>query len=104
MRCGTQVYCIDADIFGWVCRTHPDLDLPLREVSTAVGLRRRLAQLTASSDETLLPDGTLTAAGVTTCLPTLAGATAYVVMPGLVAATIADSHRLRIVVQRQELL
>lgn len=95
-RCGAQDFRIDADAFGWVCRPHHSMDLPVRTVDDPSALRRLVARLQSTSADRLLPDGTLTIAGDSARLPALSGAVSFTVRPSLVATTHADSHRIRI--------
>lgn len=72
VRCDGANYRIDADVFGWVCRPDPSVDFPPRAVK---GRQKRPEQLPPE-------------------------ATSFAEAEGLVAYTLADSFRVRVLARR----
>jgi len=103
-RCGAQDFRIDADAFGWVCRPHSRLDLPVRSVAAPSKFGRMVTRLTMSSRAAvmLLADGTLTVGKESARLGALAASSSFALLPALVAAARSDSHRITIVAPERE--
>jgi hypothetical protein len=88
VRSGAAKYRMDADVFGWVCRPDPSADFPSREVPPP--LRKKGREPRPS------PLVVVTAQGESVKLPQLAGATSVLLGDGMLAFTLADSFRVRV--------
>lgn len=93
---GNAHYRIDADVFGWVCRPCPPLDLPKNEIAQKSPVKIKGGKVKESPELELTGEGRLTISGQTESLEFFAGATTFVHHPALIAATVTNSYRIRI--------
>ncbi len=101
VRCDDDFFLVEADCFGWRCQPEPDPTLPVR-LPEGGGKLRQLVSRISVGGTSLRPDGTISIGKEEARFEVLAGASAYAVVPGAVAATHRDSHRIRIVAARRE--
>jgi hypothetical protein len=94
VRCGGQCFRLEADLFGWSCRIHADLDAPVHRVVAGAKSRGRRA----SDQGMVVRQGWLERGSERAAIESLARATSFVVRGAVVATTHADSHRIRITV------
>ena len=103
VRCDDAFFLVEADCFGWRCQPEPDPSLPIRTPVDGGRVRKLVGRIQANGTS-LRVDGTLTVGKEKARIDALAGASAYVVVPGAVAATHPDSHRVRVAAARGGLL
>jgi len=101
VRCDGEFFLVEADCFGWRCRPQPDPGLPVCSPAGAGKVKRLVSRITAGGTSLQL-DGALTLGKEQARFEELAGASAYAVASGAVAATHPDSHRIRVVAARRE--
>lgn len=94
---------IDADAFGWVCQPDASVDLPVQEVRPRSGKIAALLKGKTNSPQ-LYPDGRLESVGYRADVPGGAGAATFVCGPALLAFTLADSFRVRVLTPAWEAL
>lgn len=98
------VYRIETDLFGWVCVPEPAMDMPVQEV------RGRTSKLTAllkgkTAAPQLYPDGRLEAPGAPAVeLPEAVGAATFACGPAMLAFTLPESFRVRVMTPVREAL
>jgi hypothetical protein len=103
LRCDDAFFLVEADCFGWRCQLEPDPSLPIR-TPVGGGKARKLVARIQANGTSLRVDGTLTIRKEEARFDALAGTSAFTVVPAAVVATHPDSHRLRVVAARGELL
>ncbi|MBI2920035.1 MAG: hypothetical protein HYY18_03000 [Planctomycetes bacterium] len=101
---GDAAWRIDADLYGWACRAdNAAANYSVREAKA----RGRIASLLFRGDDgspALAPDGTVTFGGESAKFPAAAGATSFVSSADVLAYTLPDSHRIRILAPKSEAL
>ncbi len=100
LQCHDAFFLVEADCFGWRCQSEPTPSLPLRSPVASGRVRQLVTRIAGGAS--LRMDGTLTIGTEEARFEALAGASAFAVVPGAVAATHPDSHRLRVVAARRE--
>lgn len=104
-RSSSGDFRVDADVFGWTCRPHAALDLPVRVPEASSTFKRMVTAIASSTDGPRLHrDGTLMVPGQTTRVPELAAATSFTLREDVIVVSHADSHRLRVLAPRREAL
>ncbi len=101
VRCDDDFFLVEADCFGWRSQPEPDPALPVRSPAGRGKVRQLVSRISAGGTSLRL-DGTISIGKEEARFDALAGASAYAVVPGAVAVTHQDSHRIRVVAARRD--
>jgi hypothetical protein len=94
-RCGDESFEVDADAFGWVCRP-ATVDFQPGKLAARRGRVASLLRRDKVDEPRLFADGTFELAGDSLRQPLFARASSFVATNSLLAFTLADSFRIRI--------
>lgn len=97
VRCCARNFRIDADVFGWVCKSDPSVDFPVMTSTPKKSLWQSMG-LTKGANPGVQPDGTFEHNGESLRIRALEGTTSYFdgASGDVLFFVLADSFRIRI--------